>query len=95
MKLLTEAYLAQAERWPKAGRHILAQFNDETVVVYQAYRPAIGHFAAQHTGAALAEVGGKHDIVVMHVTGIYRGLIGAISWQIHGDRIICLRQFRE
>ena len=26
----------------------MAQFDDETVVVYQAYRPEIGHFAAKH-----------------------------------------------
>src|SRR6185503_10472687 len=36
------------KRWPVAGRHIMAQFNAETVVVYQAYRPAIGRYAAQH-----------------------------------------------
>ena len=48
MKLLVEPYLTQVERWPKNGRHIMAQYDDETVVVYQAYRPAIGHFAASH-----------------------------------------------
>ncbi|GET40082.1 hypothetical protein MiSe_48900 [Microseira wollei NIES-4236] len=48
MKLVTESYLAQIDRWPKTGRHILAQFDDESIVVYQAYRPAIGHFAASH-----------------------------------------------
>ena len=48
MKLLTESYLAQIDRWPKTGRHILAQFDDESIVVYQAYRPAIGNFAASH-----------------------------------------------
>ena len=48
MNLLTEPYLAQTARLPKTGRHILAQFDDESVIVYQAYRPAIGHFAAQH-----------------------------------------------
>jgi len=31
-----------------SGRHILAQFDDEAVVVYQAYRPEIGHFAARN-----------------------------------------------
>jgi Domain of unknown function (DUF4291) len=31
-----------------SGRHILAQFDDDSVIVYQAYRPAIGHFAAKH-----------------------------------------------
>ena len=48
MNLLTEPYLAQTARLPKTGRHIIAQFDDESVIVYQAYRPAIGHFAAQH-----------------------------------------------
>jgi hypothetical protein len=48
MKLLTEPYLTQVSRWPKAGRHILAQYDDESVIVYQAYRPEIGHFAASH-----------------------------------------------
>ena len=48
MNLLTEPYLAQQARWPRTGRHILAQFDAESVVVYQAYRPAIGHFAARH-----------------------------------------------
>jgi len=48
MNLLTEPYLAQTERWPQTGRHILAQFDDESVIVYQAYRPTIGHFAARN-----------------------------------------------
>lgn len=48
MKLATEPYLAQVERWPRAGRHILAQFDEQSVVVYQAYRPAIGLYAARH-----------------------------------------------
>jgi hypothetical protein len=46
MKLITETYLTQKNRWPRQGRHILAQFDEQSVVVYQAYRPAIGHFAA-------------------------------------------------
>jgi hypothetical protein len=48
MNLLTEPYTTQEARWPKSGRHILAQFDPESVVVYQAYSPAIGHFAARH-----------------------------------------------
>ncbi len=48
MRLVTEPYLAQVSRWPKAGRHILAQFDENSAVVYQAFRPAIGHFAASH-----------------------------------------------
>jgi hypothetical protein len=48
VKLLTERYLEQRPRWPSSGRPILAQFDAESVVVYQAYRPEIGHFAAEH-----------------------------------------------
>jgi hypothetical protein len=46
MNLSTERYLTQTARWPQTGRHILAQFDSESVIVYQAYRHAIGHFAA-------------------------------------------------
>ena len=46
--LRTEPYRSQAARWPQTGRHILAHYDATTVVVYQAYAPAIGHFAAEH-----------------------------------------------
>ncbi len=48
MRVLAAPYQEQAGCWPGAGRHILAQYDDERVVVYQAYRPAIGRFAAAH-----------------------------------------------
>jgi len=48
MNLPTQTYLEQLQRWPKTGQHILAQFDANTVVVYQAYRPAIGKYAAQN-----------------------------------------------
>jgi Domain of unknown function (DUF4291) len=47
MNLIAEPYLDQASRWPSSGRHILAQFDAESVVVYQAYNTGIGHFAAR------------------------------------------------
>lgn len=46
--LPVEPYRAQAALWPRAGRHILAHSDAETVVVYQAYRPAIGRYAVEH-----------------------------------------------
>jgi hypothetical protein len=46
--LVTELYCEQVKAWPKEGRHILAQFDADSVVVYQAYRPAIGRYAAEH-----------------------------------------------
>lgn len=46
--MICESYAAQAARWPREGRHILAQFDQESIVVYQAYRPSIGRWAAEH-----------------------------------------------
>jgi hypothetical protein len=48
MNLITEPYTIQEARLPQSGRHILAQFDAGSVIVYQAYSPAIGHFAARH-----------------------------------------------
>ncbi|MDY7003887.1 MAG: hypothetical protein SWX82_07990 [Cyanobacteriota bacterium] len=41
MQLATENYLTQVSNWHTTGRHILAQFDENSVVVYQAYRPEI------------------------------------------------------
>lgn len=48
MGLVTEAYPEQVKVWPNEGRHILAQYDDDTILVYQAYRPPIGRYAAEH-----------------------------------------------
>jgi hypothetical protein len=48
MDIPTERYLVQAERWPWSGRHILACHDDDTLVVYQAYRPEIALWAVRH-----------------------------------------------
>lgn len=48
MQLQLEAYTEQKKRWPQQGRVILAQYDSDTVTVYQAYNAKIGHFAAQH-----------------------------------------------
>lgn len=48
MQLTIAPYLEQAPRWPQTGRPILAQWDESTVWVYQAFRPAIGQFAAAH-----------------------------------------------
>jgi len=48
MKLATELYPEQAKRWPAEGRHILAHYDDHTIIVYQAYRPSIGRFTIEH-----------------------------------------------
>ena len=43
-----ERHADQVSRWPATGRHILAHHDEETIVVYQAYRPSIGRWAAEH-----------------------------------------------
>lgn len=45
MTIPTGPYLEQNRTWPSSGRHILASFDDHTIVVYQAYWPTIGEFA--------------------------------------------------
>ena len=48
MVLPTEPYREQVKVWPKSGRHILAHYDDRSVVVYQAYRMSIGLYAVEH-----------------------------------------------
>lgn len=48
MKLRVRPYLDQAREWPASGRHILAQFDEDSIVVYQAFRPAIASYAVEH-----------------------------------------------
>jgi hypothetical protein len=48
MKLHIKPYKEQLKEWPKTGHHIMAQYDEEKVIVYQSYRPAIGHFAARN-----------------------------------------------
>ncbi len=47
MRLELERYEDQLAHWPTSGAHVLAQFDDESVVVYQAYKPSIGERAAR------------------------------------------------
>lgn len=41
-------YILQKENWPKEGRHILAQYDSKSVIVYQAFKPEIAKYAVQH-----------------------------------------------
>ena len=46
---LTESYIEQNDKiWPTEGRHVLAQYDDDSVVVYQAYCPEIAGYAVKH-----------------------------------------------
>lgn len=44
----TQPYADQAARWPTSGQHILAHYDETSIVVYQAYRPSIGLYAIEH-----------------------------------------------
>ncbi|XP_022085613.1 uncharacterized protein LOC110976553 isoform X2 [Acanthaster planci] len=45
----TEPYKTQVQHhWPPSGRHILAQYDDETIVVYQAFCPEIADYAVSN-----------------------------------------------
>lgn len=46
--LPTQSYREQQASWPARGQHILACFDDESIVVYQAYRPSIARYALEH-----------------------------------------------
>lgn len=43
-----QRYLDQVRDWPQSGRRILAQFDADSLYVYQAYRPSIARFAVEH-----------------------------------------------
>jgi hypothetical protein len=42
----TETYAQAKSKWPREGKHILASFDDDTIVVYQAYNREIATYAA-------------------------------------------------
>jgi hypothetical protein len=55
VKIETQRYVDQVKHWPAEGRHILAHFDDESIIVYQAYRPEIARYAVEHRA-----LGGSH-----------------------------------
>lgn len=48
MKLKVKKYKEQLPDWPQKGFHIMAQYDDEKIVVYQSYKRAIGEFAVRN-----------------------------------------------
>lgn len=48
MKITVKKYKEQLVEWPKSGYHIMAQYDDEKIIVYQAYRKEIGEFAVKN-----------------------------------------------
>ncbi len=56
MKLKLEKYKEQLKLWPQEGHHIMAQYDDDKIIVYQSYRKEIGEFAVknQYLGGAFS-----------------------------------------
>ncbi|MEO8240565.1 MAG: DUF4291 domain-containing protein [Flavobacterium sp.] len=56
MKIELKKYDEQIIAWPKSGYHIMAQYDEEEIIVYQSYRKDIGEFAAknQYFGGAFS-----------------------------------------
>lgn len=48
MRLETERWEDQVQRWPRSGKHILAQCSGDVIWVYQAYRADIAEWATAH-----------------------------------------------
>ena len=44
-EIQVECYSTQLKQWPQFGKHILAQYNDNRVIVYQAFNPVIANYA--------------------------------------------------
>lgn len=42
--VVSEPYPKQSSTWPREGRQIVAQYNDEAILVYQAYGYDIGKY---------------------------------------------------
>ena len=44
----TEPYVIQQQAWPAEGCHILAQYDEDSVVVYQAFNHEIAKYAVEN-----------------------------------------------
>lgn len=48
MKIKLKKYKEQLQDWPQKGNHIMAQYDDEKIIVYQSYKRKIGEFAVKN-----------------------------------------------
>lgn len=48
MKIKLKNYKEQLSNWPQKGHHIMAQYDDEKIIVYQSYKKEIGKFATKN-----------------------------------------------
>lgn len=71
--LATERYDVQRHSWPSSGQHILAHYDDSSIIVYQAYNQAIGQYAVEH-----GQLGGP-DFSFARISWIKPGFL----WMMH------------
>lgn len=62
-------------QWPRMGQHIVAQFTDDAVLVYQAFNAKIATYAAKHNKFV-----GCPDYSVGRMTWIKTGFL----WMVRG-----------
>ncbi|REC44758.1 DUF4291 domain-containing protein [Chryseobacterium pennipullorum] len=48
MNIKLKKYKEQLQDWPQQGYHIMAQYDDEKIIVYQSYKKEIGEFAVKN-----------------------------------------------
>ncbi|SHL33942.1 protein of unknown function [Chryseobacterium carnipullorum] len=48
MKLKLKKYKEQLQDWPQEGYHLMAQYDNDRIIVYQSYRKNIGEFAVKN-----------------------------------------------
>lgn len=48
MKIKLKKYKEQLQGWPQKGYHIMAQYDEDKIIVYQSYRKEIGVFAFEN-----------------------------------------------
>ncbi|MEE6129423.1 DUF4291 family protein [Chryseobacterium arthrosphaerae] len=47
MEINLKKYKEQLDVWPEKGHHIMAQYDNEKIIVYQSYKKRIGEFAVK------------------------------------------------
>lgn len=48
MKIELKKYTEQDVQWPQSGYHIMAQYNEKEIIIYQSYKKEIGNFAVKN-----------------------------------------------
>ena len=89
---LTEPYVTAKEEWPSTGKHILAQFDSDSILVYQAYRKEIADYAVQN-----GKFAGCAVFNMQHMTWIKTNMLWMMfrcDWgrkDVNQERVVAIR----